>query len=60
MNKCVYETNMYKCGCLVLTEKVCNKRECSFYKSSKDYRLDCEGIAVKRSDNNGNTSFNNR
>ena len=48
MSKCVYDTRTNEKGCYALKEKVCNKKECHFYKSDNEYRLTEDGYVEKR------------
>ena len=48
MCKCVFDTRTHKKGCHALTDKICEKRECPFYKSDKKYRRTEGGYVVER------------
>lgn len=48
MCKCVFDTRTHKKGCHALTDKICEKRECPFYKSANKYKLVEGGYVEKR------------
>ena len=48
MCKCVFDTRTHKKGCHALTDKICEKIECPFYKSANKYKLVEGGYVEKR------------
>lgn len=47
--RCVFESMVEEKYCFVLDVIVNNcGRECKYFKSDKEYYLDCRGIAIKR------------
>lgn len=60
MNRCVFDTEVHTNGCNALIEKICNEKECPFYKSDEEYKLDENGFCVEKGGIiNGNSSINN-
>lgn len=54
--KCVFDTKVfdnttYTSGCSALTERICDRANCSFYKSSAEYELTYDGHCQKKRGN---------
>lgn len=46
--KCVFDRQAGIKGCHALNEKICDEKECPFYKSDEEYKLDENRFCVER------------